>query len=271
MKNVTWITLAGALALGACSNDSDDTVTTSTTSSSSTSSAQGGGGAGGEGGSGGSVSPEFMFVVRGPLYTQDLAAAQGYHDGLAQGGEPAATAAGDFGHDVLLGTNLLGTTQDAFLGVDRWHSIEAATAFYSDPNFAAAFGQLFAAPPTVEPFVRRSDWHEWGSLDAADAAADRWFVVVRGRLASADGAQNQAAHDQLAAAGEASSQAAGDVAHVVGLGAADAQEFLAIDVWTSDANIESVYGDPVFQQAFASLFSAPATLGVYRDLGWYQW
>ncbi|MBI4957316.1 MAG: hypothetical protein HY908_35225 [Myxococcales bacterium] len=271
MKNVTWITLSLAAWLGACTSDGDGattTTSTATTSSTSTTTSQGGGGAGG---AGGGAAAELMFVVRGTLYTQNLTEAQGYHDGLAEGGEPAATAAGDFGHDALLGTTLLGTTANAFLGVDRWHGLEAATAFYSDPAFAAAFGQLFLAPPTVEPFAHRTDWHEWGNLDAADAAAERWFVVVRGRLASADVAVNQAAHDDLAAAGEAASQAAGDVAHVVGLGAADPQEFLAIDVWTSDVNIEAVYGDPVFQQAFASLFSAPATVAVYHDLGWYQW
>jgi quinol monooxygenase YgiN len=206
--------------------------------------------------------------VRGSLFTDDLAAAQQRHDQLAAGGESAAKQAGDFGHDALLGTSLLGTEPDRFLGFDRWRDAGAMSAFYENPEFAQAFGALFAAPPSVERFVRADDWHGWGDPTSGDAHDPHWFVVVRGRLAGDDA---QPSHDTLAAGGEQPAKDAGDVAHAVYLGLDDAREFLAIDVWKSDAAIEGFYGNPDFQAAFGALFEAPPSVGVYRSTDWHQW
>jgi len=231
------------------------------------------GGAGGDGGSGGEpfVATEWAVLVRGELFTTDLAEAQTLHDGLAAGGEGAAKAAGDIAHDAFLGTDLLGTTPDAFVGIDRWTDLQGLGAFYADPEFAEAFDMLFSAEPVVEVFEHRSDWHGWGDLDEGDALDERFFVVVRGHLAEADPAMAQAAHDAVAAGGEAQVKAAGDLAHVVFVGVEDPQEFFAIDVWPASEPIEAVYGDPEFQAAFGSLFDAPPVIGVYRSTDWHQW
>lgn len=214
---------------------------------------------------------EWIALARGDLFTSDLAMAQERHDAVAAGGRDAAMMAGDFAHDPMLGTTLLGSPENAFLATDRWSDGEAMRAFYADPMFAAGFAELFSGMPNLELFERRSDFHEWGDLDAADASDPRFFVVVRGRLASTVLEENRAMHDAVAAGGEEMVRAAGDVAHVVHLGLDDPREFLAIDVWGDDTNIEAIYGNPDFQMAFATLFEAPPSVAVYRSSGWESW
>ncbi|MEM6994795.1 MAG: hypothetical protein AAF721_30050 [Myxococcota bacterium] len=220
---------------------------------------------------GGGVQNDWGALVLGTLFTDDLAMAQMTHDQVAMGGQKGAMMAGDYGHDAMLGTTLLMTTENQFLGIDQWDNLEGAMAVYGDPKFQAAFGMLFAEPPSLELFERREDWHGWGSLEAADGG-DRWFVVVRGTLAGDDIDASQTAHDMIAAGGEADAMAAGDVAHVVWVGTPeDPNQFFAVDVWTDDTNIETFYGNPDFQMAFGALFDAPPTIGVYASTDWHQW
>jgi quinol monooxygenase YgiN len=225
---------------------------------------------GGAGGGGGGVQLELDVLVRGTLFTSDLAEAQAYHDGLASAGEAPAKAAGDFGHRAMLGTDLLGTTQNELLALDRWSSGDNLDAFYSDPGFAEAFGALFASPPSFEVFERRFDWYGWGDLTSGDASDPHFFVVVRGRLAG-EPDLIQPDHDAVASAGEDAALQAGDVAHVVFLGRDDAREFLAIDVWQSSDAIEAFYTNPDLARALGGLFESPPTLAVYASTNWYQW
>lgn len=212
---------------------------------------------------------EFAALVRGTLFSDDVAEAKALHDPLAAGGEAAAIGLGDFGHDVHLGTTLLGTTENAFAAVDRWTSLEGAMMFYSNPDFMEQFGMLFSAPPALELF-ERSGWHEWGNMDVGDDIEPHFRVIVRGRL-RAPAADVQADHDAVAMGGEAPAMAAGDMAHIVYLGIEDSQEFLAFDIWNSSDNIEAFYSNPDFQAAFGALFEAPPVVGIYRSTDWHQW
>ena len=213
----------------------------------------------------------YAALVRGTLYTDDLDEAQGLADALGAGGEDIATSLGDFAHDVLLGTPILGTAENEFLALDRWDNVEGMGTMYGDPDFQAGFAQLFAEPATLETFVTRPDWATWGDLESGDAHDPHYFVVVRGRLNTADLEQAQAMHDELALAAQELAEAAGDVAHVVHLGLDDPQEFMAIDVWTSATAMEAVYLDPDFQAGFAAIFEDTPYVGVYRSTDWYQW
>jgi len=253
---VTWVIFTALLALMVGCND-----------------ASAPGDPGGDGGvDGGSGPPaSYLALVSGTPFTTDLAMVQAAHDPIANGGREDAMAAGDFGHEVFLGTTLLGTTENDLTIIDRWDNVPGMGAFYSNPAFADAVGGLFDGPPTLETFEAREDFHTWGSFDAADAEPDRYFVVVRGRLASTDTETNRAAHDAVAAGGETAVRAAGDVAHVVYLGLEDPQEFLAIDIWADPTNIVAVYSDPDFAAAFGSLFESAPTLGVYASTDWAQW
>lgn len=272
-------TIGFFLALSAVGCGGDDTGTGGggSTSTGGTGGATGGsggatGGTGGAtGGTGGAVAPEFAALVRGTLFTADLAAAKTKHDEIASGGEPAAKAAGDIAHDVLLGTTLLGTVENQFVGIDRWTDGQAMSDFYMNPDLQAAFGQLFSAPPTLEAFQRQPTWHTWGDMDAGDTFDPYFFVVVRGKLKEADPAKAQAGHDAVASGGEATVTAAGDVAHIVFTGLQDPQEFLAIDIWKSSDDMEAVYTNADFQAAFGSLFEGQPTLAVYRSTDWHQW
>lgn len=231
----------------------------------------GSGGATGGGGSGGGASAEYAMLVRAPLFTDDLAAAQQKHDGIAQGGESAAKAAGDIAHHVLLGTALLGTTENEFLAMDRWNDAMAMGEFYQNPDIQMAFGELFGGPPVAEPFMRQPTWHTWGDITSGADFDPYYWVIVRGKLKEADPAKAQAAHDMLAAGGEQMVQAAGDVAHIVFTGLQDPQEFLAVDIWKSTDNMEAVYTDPNFVMAFSGLFEGQPTLHVYQSTTWHQW
>lgn len=174
------------------------------------------------------------------------------------------------GHEVFTGAPLLGGRADAFLAVDRWDNPDGM-ALYDDPAFGDALGGLFSGPPVVERFGNAPTWYGWGSLDAADDHDPRDFVVVRGRLRADVYADAQAAHDAVASAGEGGATGLGDLGHVVYLGVDDWREFLAIDVWGDDTNLEALYTDPTFGAAFATVFDGTPTLEVYRSTDWYQW
>jgi len=259
---------------GASSSSGEPTTSTSGTDGSSTSDAPTSSSSSTESSgstTGSPVEPETAVVILGDLVGDDPAAVKPSHDGLAMAGEAAAMAAGDIAHDVLLGTALVGTTEGQFLAIDRWSSDDNLDAFYADPNFQMAFGMLFDAPPSVAQYVHQEAWAQWGDMDVADGVEPHHFVLVRGRLKSADLAAMQTIHDQLALGAKDAAEALGDIAHVVYLGRQDPQEFLAIDIWGAADNIETLYTDPNFAMGFSQLFEGQATLGVYASTDWYQW
>ena len=219
---------------------------------------------------GGPSDAVYAAVVRGTLAGDDLEASQQAHDAFAMMGEASAMAAGDFAHDVLLGTTLLDSTENEFLAIDRWTDRDAMLALYADPNFAAGFLMLFEEPPTIEYFELAPEWVSWGDMESGDAFDPYYFHFALGDLANEDEAMNQTAHDQVAAGGQEPALAAGNVAHVVFLGLDDRQRFLGVDIWQSDENIEPFYTNPAFVEAFAPLFTS-VTQPVYVSTDWYQW
>lgn len=214
-----------------------------------------------------SPSTEYAAVVRGTLFTSDLAQARAMHDQIAQAGQATAMARGDFAHDVLLGTSLLDSTPNQFLAIDRWTDREAMEAFYANP---AGIGALFASPPSIEFFVAQDDWVQWGTMQSGHVFDPSFIHFALGDLAQPDESVNRAAHDQVASGGKEPSLGAGNVAHVVVLGMTDPRRFLAFDIWRSSDNIEAFYTNPAFVQAFAPLFSS-VTEPVFRSTDWYQW
>lgn len=235
-------------------------------------SAGSGGSAGSAGSSGAAGAPgkTFAALVRGDL-AKSLADSKTAHDALAAGGEAPAKAAGDQGHDVLLGTSMLGTKQDQFLALDEWDNSAGMDAFYANPAFQTGFGALFSAPPVFETFEHQPTWHGWGDLNAGKASTPHFYVVVRGKLRAGDLNVIRGEHDALAAGGEAPAKAAGDVAHVVFLGRSDDHEFFALDIWSKSDNLVAFYSDPTFQAGFGKLFDGAPTLGVYQSTDWHQW
>jgi hypothetical protein len=228
----------------------------------------GGDGTGSGGGGGAKGSHEWDALIRGTLATSDLEKAQATHDPLAKGGQKTAEALGDFAHFAMLGTTLLGTHEDAFVAFDRWHD-DDMSKLYDDPSFRKGLAPLFSAPPKLERFERQEAWEHWGEVDAGRSASEFWFVVIRGALK--DPKTSQATHDAAAKAGKSTANQLGDVAHTAYLGTSDATQTLIVDVWIKSDHIEEFYTDPSLQKAFAGLFAAPPTLGVYHSTDWYQW
>jgi quinol monooxygenase YgiN len=266
-----------------CSDDENNGDSNGAPGSTSGTGATGGGGVGGDsggsgaagatgggGGAGGGASLEYAAMIRGTLADGNLEQAKAAHDAIAEGGQRAAMAAGDIAHDVLLGTTLLDSTENEFFAFDRWTDAEAMQAFYADPEVAAAFGSLFAAPPTVEYLAFHPEWVSWGDMESGDASDVYWFHLADGVLADKDPESAQAAHDQVAAGGKDPSIQAGNVAHLVFLGLDDPSRFVAVDIWGSAANIEAFYTNPDFVKAFAPLFESVAE-PVYQSTDWYQW
>jgi len=241
--------------------------------------------------------PVYLALVRGTLalpdggspgdagYTAaDLAAMRDRHNAIAMGGEAQARAAGDFAHDVLLGTTLLsqagGTKADEFVALDRWSDATAMQGFYANPQIAAAFGTLFSGPPSIELFEARPTWVNWGDMQSGDSHTPYWFHFALGTQSGSEDSARQLAHDQVACGGKAPSLGAGNLAHVVYTGLTDRSRFLAVDIWGSSTNIEAFYTNPDFVAAFGQLFSSvgqptyvstngPAT--PTGRTGWYQW
>lgn len=212
----------------------------------------------------------YAAVVRGTLAGDDLEASQAAHDAFAMMGEASATAAGDFAHDVLLGTMILDSTENEFLAIDRWTDRDAMMALYADPNFAAGFLALFEEPPTIEYFELAPQWVSWGDMESGDAFDPYDFHFALGDLANDDEATNQTAHDMVASGGQDPALAAGNVAHVVFLGLEDRQRFLGVDIWQSDENIEAFYTNPAFVEAFGPLFTS-VEQPVFVSTDWHQW
>jgi quinol monooxygenase YgiN len=210
-------------------------------------------------------------LILGTLADADLGAAQTKQDQAAKGGEGTAKQLGDTAHTVMLGTSLLGTTKNQFLALDRWSDKTNIDAFYANKDLQASFAQIFSAAPAVTVYVAQPGWSTYGTPDGANGSDPHYWVIVRGKMKSADLAQNQATHDGVAAQAAPKAKAAGDVAHVVYTGRDEAQQFLAVDVWPDATNIAAFYGNPDVQAAFGQLFEGAPTIGIYESTQWYQW
>jgi quinol monooxygenase YgiN len=278
----TIILLAASAATAACSSSSTgsggaggSTSTTSVTSSSSskaatssTSSSVSTATGAGTGAGGGAPVPAAAFF-RGPL-AASVAESKANSDPFFLGVKAQAQAAGDIGHDALLGTTHLGTTLDQFVGLDRWSSDANMDAVYANPQVQAFGASFYASPPEFKTFFL-TNFYQWGDLDAADAVTPHYFVVVRGRFK--DIPENiKAIHDPIAQGAEAQSKMEGDVAHIVYSGRQDPQDALIVDLWSTDTNIDAFYSNPQFKTDVDSLFDATGpNFGVYSSTDWVTW
>jgi quinol monooxygenase YgiN len=207
--------------------------------------------------------------IRGPL-AASVSDAKAHHDQVAMGGEPQTTAAGDFAHQVGLGTTNFGTPENEFLAIDQWDNLEGAQATYSNPDFQAALAPLFSAQPSVELYARHPDWKSWGEMGVG-RGQPFWFVVVQGRLAKSDVAANHSAHDAIAGRGEDAARMGGDIAHLPHLSVTDDRIFFNVDVWSNEQGMLATFANPDFQAGLQSLFEAPPEVRIYKSTDWYQW
>jgi len=86
--------------------------------------------------------------------------------------------------------------------------------------------------------------------------------MIRGRLVDPDSVQ--ATHDAVAEVGAPPMREIGDFAHLPFTGATDPSQFLSIDLWDNDKNIEAMYGNPDVTAGFMQLFAEPPVLQVFR-------
>jgi hypothetical protein len=105
----------------------------------------------------GAAGDHWFVVVRGTLVGDDIEAVHAMHDEVAAGGEEPAMALGDVAHVVWLGVE--GNPME-FFAIDVWTDDTSIEAFYSDPDFMAAFGALFDGMPSVAVYAS-TDWYQW--------------------------------------------------------------------------------------------------------------
>jgi hypothetical protein len=205
---------------------------------------------------------------RGPL-AASVASSETTSNMFFMGVEAEAQGAGDDGHQSLLGTTDLGTTQNQFVGLDTWISDAEMNAVYSAAPVQAFAASFYSAAPEFETFYL-TNFYQWGNTHSAESSSPFYVVVVRG-LYNAAPAGIKPIHDSIAQGAEAEYKAAGNVAHIVWSGRTNPLEALIVDVWTSDANINSFYST-AFQTSLATLFdSTGPNYGVYSSTDWATW
>jgi quinol monooxygenase YgiN len=217
---------------------------------------------------GGAPVPAAAFF-RGTL-AKTVAESKAFSDPFFMAVEAQATAAGDTGHDALLGTTNLGTTLNQFVGLDTWSSDTNMDAVYSDPHVQSFAASFYAAPPEFKTFYL-TNFYQWGDTDSGDTATPHYMVVIRGRFRDTPD-KIKPIHDPIAQGAQAQLKAAGAVAHIVYSGRQDPQEALMIEIWTSNTNIDSFYSNQELKSAVGSLFDATGpNLGVYGSTDWVTW
>jgi quinol monooxygenase YgiN len=115
--------------------------------------------------SGDGFTPYWFHFALGTQSGSTDAARQAAHDGVACFGKMPSIAAGNVAHVVYTGL----TDSTRFLAVDIWGSSANIEAFYTDPNFVQAFGQLFTSvgQPTyvstsgAATASGRTGWYQW--------------------------------------------------------------------------------------------------------------
>lgn len=159
----------------------------------------------------------------------------------------------DTSHTSALSTPLMGGAEGSVLRIGRG-AMERSTI--SEESLE------LSANPVIEHFHLRPDWFSFGELPDPSAATDSWIVMIRGRLVDPDSAKG--AHDGVAEVGAPPMREMGDIAHLPLTGATDPSQFLSIDLWDNDKNIEAMYGNPDVTAGFMQLFAEPPVLQVFR-------
>lgn len=104
-----------------------------------------------------STNPHFIHLALGAQKATDLVQAQMMHDQVAMGGAVPAQQAGNEAHLVYVG--LTDSTQ--YNGIDIWNSSANIQAFYTNPQFAMAFGSLFSTVSQPVYQSQSADWIQW--------------------------------------------------------------------------------------------------------------
>ncbi|HEY1960671.1 MAG TPA: hypothetical protein VGH28_33900 [Polyangiaceae bacterium] len=105
--------------------------------------------------SGDAYDPHYVHLALGTLSSSDAATNEAAHNQVASAGQAPSMQAGNVAHVVWLGQD------DArqFNGVDIWSSDANIQAFYTNPQFVAAFSSLFSS--VTQPVYESTDWYQW--------------------------------------------------------------------------------------------------------------
>ncbi len=105
--------------------------------------------------SGKSFNPYYYHFAIGQLANADSEKNHAAHDQVASGGKAPALGAGNVAHVVFLGVD----DPRQFLAIDIWGKSDNLVAFYTNPQFVAAFAPLFSK--VSQPVYHSTDWYQW--------------------------------------------------------------------------------------------------------------
>ncbi len=105
--------------------------------------------------SGDTFNPHFVHLALGTLASADNGQNEAAHNQVASGGKDPSMQAGNVAHVVWLGLS----DPRQFNGVDIWSSDTNIQAFYTNPQFVAAFAPLFSS--VTQPVFQSTDWYQW--------------------------------------------------------------------------------------------------------------
>lgn len=204
-----------------------------------------------------------LFAVRGTLSSSDAAQNKAQHNQIVGSFQTNAQALGDTSHTALLDT----ANAQNFLALDTWTNLSNAQKFFSDPQAQQAFGSLFSGQPDISVWSPAKGWTSWGSFNDVRGKGNIFIVTVRGKL-KPNTTQAQAVHDQIANGGKQQSMSLGDTTHLAFINVQDQGEFMAMDVWTNQTNMQQFFSNPQIQQAFGQLFDGQPALTIWHPTDW---
>lgn len=104
-----------------------------------------------------SFDPHFWVVVRGKLKYADDTQNQMAHDMVVGGAKDQAMMLGDVAHVVYTGRD----DKRQYLSFDVWKDSTNLKAFYGNPQFQMAIGNVFESTSVTLGIYQSTRWYQW--------------------------------------------------------------------------------------------------------------
>ena len=219
---------------------------------------------------------QFLFTVRGKPAAATHDAVRGAHNQVAGSDEGVAMARsfGDLSHAVYVPADHTTGAPKEMLFIDYWNSPQGLMQFFSNEQVAEGGKLVFAERDYVlwanTPGLPRV------SLPAPEGRNDRFVGLVRGTVASRDGAEKilmEATRKALNTNRAKGLMAREWYFRLTGPGEASSLEAIGYDLWFDGEGMQAVYNDPDEMKPLANLFTARPDTSVWKKPAgqWVEW
>lgn len=219
---------------------------------------------------------QFLFTVRGKPAASSLEGIRGAHNQVAGSDMAVAMARsfGDLSHAVYSPADHTSGAPKEMLFIDYWNSADGLMKFFSDPQVDQGGKLVFAEVDHVlwanTPGLPRV------SLPAPEGRNERFVGLVRGTVASRDGAEKilmEATRKALNTNRAKGLMAREWYFRLTGPGEAPSLEAIGYDLWFDAEGMQAVYADPAEMAPLANLFTARPDTSVWKKPAgqWVEW